>query len=120
MHLDGVHTVWKLHFQFEQPSLPNSLILARYSTFPLLQVEGKSVLDRASDEAEWVIFAPLLAMMMRQRGTLVSMQRLLILPLFLQAGSGERHGHRLLLFVGVILLGFVYSLGVVRARVFLQ
>lgn len=69
MHLDGVHTVWKLHFQFEQPSLPNSLILARYSTFPLLQVEGKSVLDRASDEAEWVIFAPLLAMMMRQQGS---------------------------------------------------
>lgn len=48
------------------------------------------------------------------------MQRLLVLPLFLQAGSGERHGHRLLLSVGVILLGFVYSLGVVRVRVFLQ
>lgn len=48
------------------------------------------------------------------------MQRLPVLPLFLQAGSGERHGRRLLLFVGVILLGFVYSLGVVRARVFLQ
>lgn len=48
------------------------------------------------------------------------MQRLLVLPLFLQAGSGERHGRRLLLSVGVILLGFVYSLGVVRVRVFLQ
>lgn len=57
------HTVKKLHLQLEQTSLPHGLLLSGNLALPFHQVQACPVLRlrRLSDEAEGVVFTPLLA-----------------------------------------------------------
>lgn len=57
-----IRTVWELHFKLEETTLPDRLVFAGYSTIPALQIEGAFfTLARSCNEAERVIFAPLLS-----------------------------------------------------------
>lgn len=57
-------TVGKLHLELEEPAFPDGLVFAGYGALPALEVEGAlGSLHGAGDEAEGVVFAPLLAMM---------------------------------------------------------
>jgi hypothetical protein len=58
------HTVRKCDFEFELSVLPNRLVFSRNGAFPFLEVENAGGgADRPCDEAEGVVFAPLLSEM---------------------------------------------------------
>jgi hypothetical protein len=67
--LGGV-LVRELDFKLEETTLPQSLFLARDGTLPLLEIEATlRVLCGLCDEAEGVIFAPLLSLLRETVGT---------------------------------------------------
>lgn len=55
------HTVWKYDFELEQTSFPESLLFARNTTFPALEIHGSIFALGFGKEAERVVAPPLLA-----------------------------------------------------------
>lgn len=76
--------IGELHLELEQPSLPDGFVLARDCAVPALEVKGALCgLHRPGDEAEGVVFAPLLAVILSAMVGLSYCHDGIYLPLFL-------------------------------------
>ena len=84
-------TIWKYDFELEQTSFPESLLFARNTTFPTLEIHGTVFTLGFGEEAERVVAPPLLAGRLSSDIQVCYELRCSPRPLLLQSVLTQRH-----------------------------